>query len=275
MVDNFITIVLSIGASLMMVVPKLIVLGACFAVLTHFWSCNPGPPWWRNRELLTDLGYWFVMPLIALYLRIGFLIAGGVLLFGIRTPEGLIALYENGHGPFAHSPLWLQIVIYLVGWDLMMYGIHRAFHGPALWNFHAIHHSSKELDWISASRIHPVNLMFGSVAADVVLLLAGIPLNVLVLLAPINIAHAAFVHANLNWTLGPFRYVIAGPVFHRWHHTAADEGGEKNFAPTFPIIDVIFGTFHMPKQMLPASYGVADRAFPSGFWAQMIYPLKR
>ncbi len=111
--------------------------------------------------------------------------------------------------------------------------------------------------------------------ADVVLLLAGISPNALVILGPFTIAHSAFVHANLNWTLGPLRYVIAGPVFHRWHHTSADQGGEKNFAPTFPVLDLIFGTFYLPKKMLPASYGVDDRAFPNDFGAQMIHPFKQ
>ena len=50
-----------------------------------------------------------------------------------------------------------------------------------------------------------------SVATDVVLLLAGISPNVLVFLGPFTIAHSAFVHANLKWTLGPLRYVLAGP----------------------------------------------------------------
>ena len=74
--------------------------------------------------------------------------------------------------------------------------------------------------------------------ADVIMLLAGISPNVFVVLGPITIAHSAFVHANLDWTLGPFKYVIASPVFHRWHHTAADRGGEKNFAATFPVLDL-------------------------------------
>jgi sterol desaturase/sphingolipid hydroxylase (fatty acid hydroxylase superfamily) len=45
--------------------------------------------------------------------------------------------------------------------------------------------------------------------------------------------------------------VIATPVFHRWHHTAAERGGEKNFAATFPVLDLIFGTFHMPAGEKP------------------------
>jgi sterol desaturase/sphingolipid hydroxylase (fatty acid hydroxylase superfamily) len=69
--------------------------------------------------------------------------------------------------------------------------------------------------------------------------------------------------------------VIAGPVFHRWHHTAAEHGGEKNFAPTFPVLDLLFGTFYMPKQTLPDRYGIADKTFPANFCAQMLYPFRR
>jgi sterol desaturase/sphingolipid hydroxylase (fatty acid hydroxylase superfamily) len=104
------------------------------------------------------------------------------------------------------------------------------------------------------------------------LLVAGISPNIFVVLGPLTVAHSAFVHANLDWSLGPFKYVIAGPVFHRWHHTAADRGGEKNFAATFPILDVIFGTFYMPKGELPDKYGIDDRTFPSSFTAQLAHP---
>jgi sterol desaturase/sphingolipid hydroxylase (fatty acid hydroxylase superfamily) len=67
--------------------------------------------------------------------------------------------------------------------------------------------------------------------------------------------------------------VLSGPVFHRWHHTASDRGGSSNFAPTFPIFDVIFGTFHMPVNERPDRYGVAD-PIPASFGAQLLYPFK-
>jgi hypothetical protein len=41
------------------------------------------------------------------------------------------------------------------------------------------------------------------------------------------------------------------------------------------MLDVIFGTFYMPKQTLPGAYGVADKAFPASFGAQMIYPFRQ
>jgi sterol desaturase/sphingolipid hydroxylase (fatty acid hydroxylase superfamily) len=274
MLEEAFAVVHSMSVTVIKALPISIALAAAFTLLSVFWACNPSRPWWRKRELVTDLCYWFIIPLFARYLRIGLLVLGAALLFGITTAEGLIEFYDDGHGPLSQLPLWLQAVIFLVGSDLMMYWIHRAFHRPAMWKYHAVHHSSKELDWISAARFHPVNIMLGSVATDVVLLLAGISPNVFVFLGLFTVAHSAFVHANLNWTLGPLQYVIAGPVFHRWHHTAADAGGEKNFASTFPILDLLFGTFYMPKQALPGAYGVADKGFPAGFGAQLLYPFK-
>ena len=47
----------------------------------------------------------------------------------------------------------------------------------------------------------------------------------------VRVFMSAFVHANLNWTLGPFRYVLASPVFHRWHHTALERGGAEAAVP--------------------------------------------
>jgi sterol desaturase/sphingolipid hydroxylase (fatty acid hydroxylase superfamily) len=107
-----------------------------------------------------------------------------------------------------------------------------------------------------------------------VLLLAGIAPAVLGLLTPFNVMMSAFVHANLNWTLGPFRYVLASPVFHRWHHTAAERGGSKNFAGTFPIWDLLFGTFYMPATELPDAYGIGEPDFPSTLGGQLLYPFR-
>ncbi|MEX1083782.1 MAG: sterol desaturase family protein, partial [Xanthobacteraceae bacterium] len=264
MLLEFAAFVQGLGQTFLKTLPISIVLGAIFTVLSLLSACNPGKMWWRKRDLATDICYWFFIPLIGRYLRIGLLVLGAALLFGITTGEGLVEFYENGHGLLARFPLWAQVVIFLVVSDFLLYWIHRGFHRPRLWKFHAVHHSSEELEWISAARFHPINIFLGSVATDVLLLLAGISPNVLVFIGPFTIAHSAFVHANLNWTLGPFKYVLAGPVFHRWHHTAAKRGGSQNFAPTFPVLDVLFGTSHMPPHDLPDRYGVAEPV-PAGF----------
>jgi len=166
------------------------------------------------------------------------------------------------------------VIAYLIASDFLLYWSHRLFHGARMWKYHAIHHSSEDLDWISAARFHPVNLCLGTVLVDVVLLLAGIAPAVLGILVPFTVLSSAFVHANLNWRLGPLKYFIAGPVFHRWHHTAADRGGSKNFAPTFALLDVLFGTFYMPEHELPDQYGVGDPDFPRSFGGQLLHPFK-
>ena len=246
-----------------------------FSVLTHFWACNPGTPWWRKRELVTDICYWFFVPLFARVLRIGLLVLGAGVVFKIYSADDLIAFYDNGHGPLSELPLWLQALLFLVLSDFMLYWLHRMFHGGAFWKYHAIHHSSEDLDWISAARFHPVNLFLGTIAVDVILLMAGISPNIMLWVGPFTTFHSAFVHANLSWSLGPFKYVLATPVFHRWHHTALEQGGNTNFAGTFPVWDILFGTFRMPENELPNAYGVDDTTIPSEIGGQLAYPFRQ
>jgi sterol desaturase/sphingolipid hydroxylase (fatty acid hydroxylase superfamily) len=263
------------GETVLKILPISIALGIVFALLTRHAACNPGKLWWQRREIVTDITYWFMIPLGARFVRIGLLIVGAALFFGIHGAQPLMDFYENGHGPLSRLPLWLQAIIFLVASDFLNYWSHRIFHDSRLWKYHAVHHSSEELDWISAARFHPINLFLGSVAVDVVLLLIGISPNVMLWIGPFTTAHSAFVHANLKWDLGPFKYVLASPVFHRWHHTAPERGGNKNFASTFPVLDLLFGTWYMPKDELPNAYGIDDRNFPQGFAAQMVYPFRQ
>src|SRR5207302_10436670 len=53
---------------------------------------------------------------------------------------------------WAALPFWLQVVLYLVISDFLLYWIHRIFHGPRMWKYHAVHHSSEHVDWVSAAR---------------------------------------------------------------------------------------------------------------------------
>src|SRR5688572_30880913 len=69
-------IVEMLGQTMAIVVPVTIALALVFSVLAHFWACNPGRPWWRKRELVTDVCYWFLVPLFARVFRIGLLVLG-------------------------------------------------------------------------------------------------------------------------------------------------------------------------------------------------------
>lgn len=264
------------SAATLPVLRNWLVLGLVFAVLAHlFKTCNPGAPWWRKPDLATDLCFAVIPRLPIIYGQTAMLALGATALYGIGDPKGVNAFLAHGRGLLAGLAFWQQVILYLVGNDLVLYWTHRSLHTMRLWRFHAVHHSSEHLDWTSASRSHPVDFLFHGVLADVTMLLLGIPVEVLVWLAPWSVGSASLAHANLDWDFGGFRYVVASPVFHRWHHTSSDRGGSSNFAGTFPLFDLAFGTFYMPEGQRPDAYGVDEPDYPRGFLRQLAAPFRR
>jgi sterol desaturase/sphingolipid hydroxylase (fatty acid hydroxylase superfamily) len=76
----------------------------------------------------------------------------------------------------------------------------------------------------------------------------------------------------LDW--GPFRTVVASPRFHRWHHTDETAARDKNFAGLLPMWDILFGTYYMPKDERPTSFGTATPV-PAGLAGQMVFPFRK
>jgi sterol desaturase/sphingolipid hydroxylase (fatty acid hydroxylase superfamily) len=173
----------------------------------------------------------------------------------------------------AKLPWLVQFLLAVLVADLAQYFIHRGFHTiPFMWRFHAIHHSSKALDWIAGSRAHLVE--------DVVV--RGGILIPMMLIFPqsINVAylffvnfHATWAHCNFGPTIKWLEPFLIQPRFHHWHHTSQVESIDKNFAIHFPWIDRIFGTYYFPKDKWPDEYGLHDEKLPPGFWGQFFYPL--
>jgi sterol desaturase/sphingolipid hydroxylase (fatty acid hydroxylase superfamily) len=61
-------------------------------------------------------------------------------------------------------------------------------------------------------------------------------------------ASAFFNHANIRLRLGPLTPILCGPQYHRIHHSRLPEHQDKNFAALFPVIDMMFGTYHRPSR---------------------------
>ena len=260
-----------IGITLWRVLPWLAGLGVVFAILSRWSPCNNGKPWWEKHGLVGDLGYWVFVPIFTRYLRIWLTVLLTIWLFHIRDGQEIADFYQHGHGPISHLPLWAQAMFYLVVSDFALYWLHRAFHRGLLWKYHAVHHAAQDLEWTSAARFHPVNLILGAAGVDIALLLSGVSPDIFVVMGPFNTISSCLVHANLNWTFGPLRYLLVSPVFHRWHHARSVR--DRNFASTFALWDVLFGTAHMPQGALPGDYGIDDAEMPEGMWAQIAYPL--
>ena len=227
-----------------------------------------------RRGFWTDLAYWAFTPLVTKA------VTRAVVIIAI-VPVALLAygkvdkdLLLHGFGPAARLPLWLQAVLILVLGDFIGYWMHRWFHGERLWRFHAVHHSSVDLDWLSAVRLHPVNDALMRVAGAVPLLALGLAPVALAGVAPVLTLMAILVHANLDWDWGPLRAVVASPRFHRWHHTDEASARDKNFAGLLPLWDILFGTYYMPRDRVPQSFGTAT-AVPGNLLGQMVFPFRR
>jgi sterol desaturase/sphingolipid hydroxylase (fatty acid hydroxylase superfamily) len=236
-----------------------------------------------GRKLLragwrTDVAYWFFTPLVTRWITRVAVIAAVVLLAaraGVPLDRAHIQAFASGSGrALAGQPLWLQVVEVLLLGDLIGYASHRLFHGRRLWRFHAVHHSSREVDWLSSTRLHPVNDVGMRLAQVVPFVLLGFNPLVVAGYAPFLTFHALLLHANVPWTFGRLRYVISSPAFHRWHHTTQAEGLDKNFAGLFPFIDMAFGTFYMPGGRQPERFGVLGDPVPETLMAQLVYPFR-
>jgi|GEM_PF-132670 len=250
----------------------LTILSLVFFVVERLLGNGRGRPVLR-RGVLTDAAYWILTPLVAkplirlsILLPIGLLVAAGV-----ASVEEFRSRAYTGFGPLSRQPLWLQsLEIYLLV-DLLSYWNHRLFHRGRWWPFHAVHHSSAELDWMSSIRVHPVNELVGTLCRATPVLLLGLNPVVTASTAPVLMLYAVLLHANVDWDFGPLRGVIASPVFHRWHHSRDPAAIDKNFAGLFPVWDILFGTYYMPRDRVPGNFGIHE-PMPEGYFAQLVHP---
>jgi sterol desaturase/sphingolipid hydroxylase (fatty acid hydroxylase superfamily) len=250
-----------------MVASATLVVAAClvgFGTLGKFYACNPKRPVFISTSIVTDLVYGAVG-----MLYVG-LVPFCVVLVGNAISSGTHRRFAGAIPELGRSPLLAQVALLLVATDFCQYWLHRAFHTSRLWKFHAIHHSAPDVNWTTAFRVHPINQLAATVLLAIGARLMGFASEAFVLAAPILFFSAAVSHANLNWTFGPLRYAIASPIFHRWHHETGMVSRNANFAPIFPIWDIMFGTFRLQKGILPMSYG-AENA-PRDFLGQLLYP---
>jgi len=174
----------------------------------------------------------------------------------------------------AASPGWAQIVAALAIATVGGYAGHRAAHEvPVLWRFHRVHHSVREMDWLAANHLHPLDQIFIRSSAVLPLYALGFGRMSLGAFVVLTTLQAIFVHANVRLTFGPLRWVIATPQFHHWHHAREPRAYNSNYAGEFPAVDALFGTLYLPAGRWPAQYGIDERE-PAGYLRQLVWPLK-
>ncbi len=261
--------------TLVSLVAGLLILSGAFWLLERWRPSIAGQR--RDRaQTLTDLAYWFFTPLVTRFVT---RVSVGLVFVLLALGQGVSfddfrQTVTTRHTWASSLPAWVQVPLILLLADLLAYWSHRLFHGRWLWPFHAIHHSSKTVDWLSSVRLHPVNDVISRIVQVLPLYWMGFNGTVLAAFVPFLTLYALLLHANLSWTYGPLRYVFASPAFHRWHHTSEEEGLDKNFSGLFPFIDAAFGTFYMPADRQPQRFGILNSDVPDGLLGQLAYPFR-
>lgn len=220
---------------------------------------------WRRRDLATDVLHFFLS---------GFLIRTAA--FGLTLVLSAAALSVVPAGmreAVRAQPAWLQFAELLILADLGFYVAHRIVHSvPWLWRFHAVHHSSEQLDWLATYRVHPVDQVFNSMLIALPGLILGFAPGPLVAYALVYRWHAIWLHSNARLPIGPLGWLIATPHYHHWHHADEPQAYDRNFGGQLTLWDRLFGTY-FEESRLPHRYGVGG-AVPDGYVAQLAAPFR-
>jgi sterol desaturase/sphingolipid hydroxylase (fatty acid hydroxylase superfamily) len=172
---------------------------------------------------------------------------------------------------------------YLAILDFAEYWRHRLQHRfHWWWALHALHHSQRQLSLWADQRNHLLDNVLSDLWLVVVALLVGVPpgqfLGIVVLMRLIESLSHTNVRLSFGW-LGD--RLLVSPHFHRQHHGigVGHEGRAMgcNFAPLFPLWDLLFGTARLAPDY-PAT-GIRDQLdgvdYGEGFIRQQVLGIKR
>ncbi|MCE9508166.1 MAG: sterol desaturase family protein [Alphaproteobacteria bacterium] len=205
----------------------------------------------------------------------GFLIkAGTIVLFALSAAFLEKQIPAHLRAAVAAQPFWLAFLEVLLIADLGFYWVHRAFHAiPLLWKFHSVHHSIEEMDFLAAHRVHPLDQILTRSATLLPVFALGFSPQVILLWTAVYHAQSLLLHSNIKLGFGPLRRIIALPVFHHWHHARHPEAVDRNFSGQLSLLDLLFGTLHLPPGKVPEKYGI-DAPVPGSYLGQLAHPFR-
>lgn len=130
--------------------------------------------------------------------------------------------------------------------QFLSYLIHIAFHKiDWLWPLHAVHHSDIDVDVATSYRHHPLEALVIIPFITPVILLLGIPMEVVASYKVFEVAFTVFSHSNIRIPEQLEKYlrrIILTPDFHRLHHCSDGRFTNSNYGSLIPWYDYLFGT---------------------------------
>ena len=184
------------------------------------------------------------------------------------------------HG-FAFFKSWSiaeQVLFFLVTHDLYIYLFHRLQHAnKILWRTHEAHHSGKQVDFLSGSRSHALEIIINQTIEFAPIIIMGADPAVIPIKALLDAMFGMFIHANINIKMGRLKYLFNSPELHLWHHANYVEVFHANFSTKFAIWDYLFGTVYDPGHKpgdKPENWGLYYD-FPKDYFLQHAFSVKR
>ncbi len=233
----------------------------------------------RSRSI--DWGYWLIVtPLLTGVCTRAATVAVAVAValslgWGMHDASGILEVFhERTVLPFGAMPLWAQGTLAIVIADFVSYWSHRTRHHALFFPLHAVHHSARDLDWLAAARMHPLDDVLDNAVVMLPVLFLGFDPIVFAALAPALLLHTLYLHSSIRFPIGWLRYVIATPDFHRWHHACDERAQGRNFGGVLAIWDVAFGTFGWPDAR-PAKFGLVKDPLGETWREQLVEPIRR
>jgi sterol desaturase/sphingolipid hydroxylase (fatty acid hydroxylase superfamily) len=171
--------------------------------------------------------------------------------------------------------------------DFLAYWSHVVRHRvDALWSFHAVHHSQRELNFFSQHRFHHVDILVHQTIVVATLLALHASWTALGVFYVVSLAHFQLYHSSIRSDYGILRYVLVTPQSHRIHHSRDPRHKNTNFGIFFSLWDHAFGTQYRNYGEYPEQLGIEDARFPVEqgtpgrealrvLAAQLVYPFLR
>ena len=144
--------------------------------------------------------------------------------------------------------------------EFAYYWFHRFSHTVRwMWATHAVHHSARQLTFLSSFRLGWTSLFSGGWLIYAPLVLAGFDPRLVVTLLALNLQYQFFLHTEAVGRLGPLEWVLNTPAHHRVHHACDAPYLDRNYGGVLIVFDRLFGTFAAERPDTPLRYGLAGR----------------
>jgi sterol desaturase/sphingolipid hydroxylase (fatty acid hydroxylase superfamily) len=180
------------------------------------------------------------------------LFISGVILLKICFPFGIFGLAQKlneSSRTFSLSglPVIADYILTIIIFDCAIYWQHRIMHiFKRLWKFHAVHHSDKAMDFSSAVRFHPGEMLISGVY-KILLIIILLPSAEAYLFYEIVLSSfALFNHSNI-YISKPIdkivRFFVVTPRMHYTHHSPTKELTNSNYGNFLSIWDKIFKSY--------------------------------